>query len=164
MAQGIKMKICIFSDTHYCQIDKMPDGRLCSKSLDKIKEIISFCKKEGIKTLICLGDLMHIEEEGKKNEENFSRVVSLINESGLDFILVPGNIDSRIMNREEYIAKSGFTLAPCILETPMSRLIFLDASYSDNGEHYKAPMNEWQNSFIPDFELEFLRLNLEESK
>ncbi len=157
---GDILKIGLFADSHVCTFD-LSDGRLPTLSLYKMREMLEDFKADGVQLIICLGDLMHYEENSEQNEINMSEVAALFAEYGIRRILIRGNHDCEIFTREVYEEKSGFELSPlCIDVGENTRFILLDASYSDDGAEYRPPFNDWQNSYIPPNQLEWFKEQL----
>lgn len=155
--RGDILKIGLFADSHVCTFD-LSDGRLPTLSLAKISKMIEDFKVNGVELIICLGDLMHYEENAEQNEINIRKVAQLFEGYPVRRVLIRGNHDCEIFSREAFEEKSGFELSPlCIDIGSGKRLIMLDASYSDDGCEYRPPYNDWTNSYIPPQQLEWLR-------
>ncbi len=155
--RGDVLKIGLFADSHVCTFD-LPDGRLPTLSLTKIADMLEDFKVNGVELIVCLGDLMHYEENAEQNEINIRNVAQLFDGYPVRRVLIRGNHDCEIYSREVFENKSGFELSPLCIDTGSSkRLIMLDASYSDDGSEYQPPYNDWTNSYIPPRQLEWFR-------
>ncbi len=152
---GDILKIGLFADSHVCTFD-LEDGRLPTLSLGKITDMLEDFRASGVELVICLGDLMHYEENAEQNEINIRNVAKLFDGYPVRRVLIRGNHDCEIFSKEDFAQKSGFELSPlCIDAGNGKRLIMLDASYSDDGSEYQPPHNDWTNSYIPPQQLEW---------
>ncbi len=98
--------------------------------------------------MICLGDLIDKESSHENETENLKAVAKVINDSQLKTICLMGNHDAFSFTEVEFYAILG-DCKPKNIEVGGKTLIFLDACYFKNGNHYMPGDNEWTDTFYP---------------
>ena len=159
------MKLGLFSDPHYCKSDNIGLGRRPCLSYGKIKDAMDAFEKENIDVCFCLGDLTdHVEGDTKEDaKDNLHKVMELINSYNIPFYLVPGNHDYLMLDATDLKSENIHT-PPYKIELREHNFIVLDGNYRSNGERFDTAGVVWDDSNLPDFELDFLRKELESSK
>lgn len=144
------MKIGIFTDSHYSSQEITCKTRQNSKSLEKIKDAYAFFKQEKCDFVICLGDLTDSEECHNQEIINLQKVAEVIKESKLETFCVMGNHDSFSFTRDEFYSILG--CRPEDIEREGKTLIFIDACFFKNGNHYMPGDSDWTDTFYPHVE------------
>ena len=144
------MKLGIFTDSHYSSHEVTCKIRRNNQSLRKIREAYAAFEAEQCDLVICLGDLTDQEDSHQKEIENLKEIAAVIQSSPLRTICVMGNHDAITLSKEEfYSILEGCSPENCIIDG--KQLLFLDACYYQNGEHY-APGDElsrWIDTLYP---------------
>ncbi len=157
------MKIGLFTDSHYSD-KKASSNRLHSRSYDKIKEAMTAFKKNGVDLVICLGDLTDDCVDVKDNTKALKELINMINSFGIKFYSLMGNHDCLSFTKEEFDTFTNGAYPPFKIENDNAVLIFLDCNYSDNGEKYKVGEVDWTNTYLPEYQYEALKKDLNTDK
>lgn len=152
------MKIGFFSDLHYGREEKRGLDRYPSRSLGKLRCIISDMKDAGVSLAVFCGDL--VSGLGDKNDDLVcaASAAGMMLQCGIPVVSLRGNHDYYQMGSEEYYSITGFTPPPFTLRADGVTLVFLDANYSSDGVRYftDGVRPDWKDSFIPSEQLERL--------
>lgn len=142
------MKIGFFTDSHFSKRTPPNKKRFNDQSLRKIREAYAFFEKEQCDRVICLGDLVDKDETHEEEIQNLQSVAEVIRASSLPTVSLMGNHDAfRFTVDEFYSVLGGMRPEDCIVEG--KHLIFLDACYFANGNHYQPGESGWQDTFYP---------------
>ena len=158
------MKIGLFTDTHYCNVDRLGGERDPRLALEKTKKAIEDFKREQVDLIFCLGDLID-HPEGQTKEQvllSLKEILEIINSSGIPFYLVPGNHDFLTTTHKDY-EENGVSLPPYVANTDSYNFIVLDANYRSSMEHFENAGVEWTDSNLPSKQLNFLKGELKKS-
>ena len=158
------MKIGLFTDTHYCDLDLLEQDRKPRYAYGAVKKAFEDFKNQGVQLAVCLGDLVHFHNGKEESIRHLEKISSLINSYGIPIYHCMGNHDNEIISGEEFAEISGFKVAPTTVEDNEVKLIFLDASYSPDGKPYGREDIDWTKSFVPKAELEWLEKQLDTDK
>ncbi len=158
------MKIGLFTDTHYCELDLLEQDRRPRFAYAAVKKAFEDFKKQGVQLAVCLGDLVHFHNGRDESLRHLEKISSLINSYGIPTYHCMGNHDNEIVGGGEFEEISGFSVAPTTFEDGEVRLIFLDASYTPDGTPYGRGDIDWTKSFVPRCELEWLEKQLDTDK
>ena len=142
------MKIGIFTDSHYSSQKITCGNRYNSKSLEKIKTAYDYFESQKCDLVVCLGDLIDKEASHEKEVENLKNVAKIISKSSLKTICLMGNHDAFAFTEAEFYE----ILSDCKPEnvkTEEKTLLFLDACYFKNGNHYLPGDTDWTDTFYP---------------
>lgn len=154
------MKIGIFTDSHYSSQDVTYGKRFNSKSLQKIKAAYTFFKSQNCDLVICLGDLIDKEATHEKEVENLKDVAKVINEIPIKTVCLMGNHDAFAFTGTEFYDILGIA-KPETIKADDKALIFIDACYFKNGNHYLPGDSGWTDTFYP--HIQDLKKQLEEA-
>ena len=143
------MKIGIFTDSHYSSQEITCGIRRNSESLRKIKEAYKFFKKETCDLVISLGDLIDIEDDHNKEINNLKQISEVIRQSDIPTICVMGNHDGFAFEAEEFYQILGENCRPETITDNKTNLVFIDACYFENGEHYYPGDFDWKDTYYP---------------
>ena len=154
------MKIGLFTDTHYCNVEKL-GSRQPSLSLKKIEIAMDDFKKEGVDMVVCLGDLVDCPDgyTGDKTFCDLRKALGLIRSYNIPFYMVPGNHDYIGLKGNDFELE-GIKMPPYVVENGDFRFIFLDANYRSNMVRYDIAGVEWTDSNLPSEQVEFLKSSL----
>ncbi len=147
------MKIGIFTDVHYCDLDLIEQNRKPRYAYTAVKTAFDDFRAQGVRVAVCLGDLIHFHNGTEESIKHLQKIAALINSYGIPTYLCMGNHDNEVVSAEDMVQITGFHVAPTTVEKDGVRLIFLDASYSPDGKPYGRKGIDWTKSFIPKDEL-----------
>lgn len=150
------MKIGLFTDTHYCELEELEQTRHPRRAYDAVKYAYEDFRKNNVDIAVCLGDLIHFNNGIDESIEHLKKISLLINSFDIPTYICIGNHDNEVLGAEDYEKISGLKTAPCVYDSDDIRLVFLDASYTPEGEPYKREHVDWTKSFIPANQLEWL--------
>lgn len=157
------MKLGLFSDAHYCD-DYAKGNRMCSLSYQKICEAFEDFKKHNVDMVMCLGDLFDASSSGtEQNIKSYEKIMSIIENSGLPFILVPGNHDFLSAGCDVWEKRLGKLMPPFVYDTSEYRFICLDANFEKDMSHYSPDGFDWIDTNLPQEQLDFLEKSIAES-
>ena len=145
------MKLGIFTDSHSSSQKVTCGNRYNNKSLEKIKTAYAYFESQKCDLVVCLGDLVDKEASHKKEEENLKKVANIISKSLIKTICLMGNHDAFAFTEAEFYE----ILSDCKPEnvkTEEKTLLFLDACYFKNGNHYLPGDTDWTDTFYPQVE------------
>ena len=160
------MKIGLFSDTHYCDIERLGGERMPRLALERLKKALQIFKNEGVELIFSLGDLTDHKEGDTKEDikKNFKDILSVILYTKIPFYSVPGNHDYLMLTADEIEGELGLKTPPYKIEKGGYQFIILDANYRSNMERFDRAGVVWDDSNLPPSEVEFLKsalLNIE---
>ena len=145
------MKLGLFTDSHYSSQKVTCGNRYNNKSLEKIKTAYAYFESQKCDLVVCLGDLVDKEASHKKEVENLKKVANIISKSLIKTICLMGNHDAFAFTEAEFYE----ILSDCKPEnvkTEEKTLLFLDACYFKNGNHYLPGDTDWTDTFYPQVE------------
>ncbi|MBQ7046029.1 MAG: metallophosphoesterase [Clostridia bacterium] len=154
------MKLGIFTDSHYSSQKVTCGNRYNSKSLEKIKAAYEFFESQKCDLVVCLGDLIDKEASHEKEVENLKNVAKIINNSSLKTICLMGNHDAFAFTEAEFYEILG-NCKPKNVNADDKALLFLDACYFKNGNHYLPGDTDWTDTFYP--HIQDLKIQLEKA-
>lgn len=158
------MKIGIFTDTHYCDLDLLEQDRKPRYAYAAVKRAFEDFKEQGVQIAVCLGDLVHFNNGTEESLRHLEDISSLINSYGIPTYQCMGNHDNEVVSASDMARITGFRIAPVTVEDDEVKLIFLDASYSPDGKPYGREHIDWTKSYIPEPELEWFENELDTDK
>ena len=158
------MKLGIFADPHYCRAEVLNRTRRPALSLGKIKQAMDAFAAAQADLCICMGDMIDHCDTKQQTAECLDEVISLIRSYGIPFCLLPGNHDYSVFSAEEFSARTGCPIPPCVRETESHLLIFLDANYRSDFRRFDIAGVDWKDSNLPPEQLDFLRRTLEQAR
>jgi len=158
------MRIGLFTDSHYCNKEKLGEGRRPALGYERIENELSKFKNSGVDLVICLGDLVDDCHDEKENIEMIRKISSMIRSFGMNFYCLMGNHDYQNFTREEFNFLTDGAYPPFSVSTKKSTLIFLDCNYEDSGEIYRKGEVDWVNTRLPEEQIELLKRTLSENK
>lgn len=150
------MKIGLFSDTHYCDVETLEQNRKPKRAYDCVKTAYEDFKNHGVDIVICLGDLIHFNDGISVSCEYLKKISSLINSFCIPTYICLGNHDSEVLSAEDFSNISNIKTAPCVLSFENTKLILLDAGYTPDGKPFQREHVDWTKSFVPQSQLEWL--------
>ncbi len=145
---GVIIKIGIFTDSHYSSQEVTCGNRYNNKSLVKIQQVYRFFEQNQCDLVICLGDLIDKEFSHEKEIENLKAVAEIINNSQIKTVCLMGNHDAFAFTEAEFYGILG-SCKPEFIRTANKNLLFLDACYFKNGNHYLPGDSDWEDTFYP---------------
>lgn len=155
------MKIGIFTDTHYCEIETLDQDRKPRRAYDAVKTAFDEFKKQSVEAVVCLGDFAHFNNGFDESKAHLKKLSELVNSYHIPTYHCMGNHDSEIVDGDEFERISGFSVAPMAAEYDDVKMIFLDASFTPDGKAYEREYVDWTQSYVPKKELEWLERELE---
>ena len=159
------MKIGIFTDTHYCQIDYLGDIRRPMLSYDKIKATMSIFQKEKVDMVFCLGDLTDKREDDTRKDslENLEILAKLINSYKIPFYLITGNHDHLLLKQSDFEEKFE-NVSPLTFQKEDITFILLDANYRSSMQSFDEAGEVWHDANIPPQQKKLLESTLKDCK
>lgn len=154
------MKIGIFTDFHYSSREITCGKRYNSRSLEKIKQAYAVFEAEKCELVICLGDLIDKEASHEKEVENLKEVAKIIKGSPIKTVCLMGNHDAFAFTETEFHEIIG-DCKPKTVKAEGKTLLFLDACYFKNGNHYLPGDTDWKDTFYP--HIEVLKTQIDEA-
>ncbi len=145
------MRLGVFTDSHYSSGTVTCGNRYNSRSLEKIKTAYAFFESQKCDLVVCLGDLIDKEPSHEKEVENFKEVAKVINASSIKTICLMGNHDAFAFTEAEFYDILG-DCNPKTVKAEEKTLLFLDACYFKNANHYLPGDTDWTDTFYPHIE------------
>lgn len=155
------MRLGIFTDSHYSSALITDGKRYNSKSLGKIKDAYAYFVEQKCDLIVCLGDLLDTEKTVEKEIENLKEISKVIHGVKISTVCLMGNHDAFTLTASEFYSVLNLD-EPKDTVVDGKTLLFLDACYFKNGNHYKPGDSNWTDTFYP-FELE-LKEKLKDAK
>lgn len=160
---GQTLRLGVVTDPHYAELPTWTT-RHYRESLFKLSEAARFFDREQVDALLELGDLVNGAEE---NNEEHARVA----EEALALYRGPryhvlGNHDLDALSKETFqsiVRNEGVPPADTWYSTRIgeTRLIVLDACFKEDGAPYNAGNYHWQDTWIPQEQLDWLQRELD---
>ena len=142
------MKLGIFTDSHYSSQEITCGNRYNNKSLEKIRMAYDFFEVQKCDLVVCLGDLTDKETSREKEAANLKKVAKIIKESPVPTICLMGNHDAFTFSETEFYEILS-DCKPRTMKQEGKTLLFLDACYFKNGNHYLPGDTDWTDTFYP---------------
>ncbi len=160
----------LFADAHYAQ-GKQYGSRYCDRSLDKLRDCLDALRAREVDFVVNLGDIIDGAHDEAVDLANLALVRQLLDRSGLAVHHVLGNHDIESMSKRRM---RDALQPPSIPGLPPGagaavhdgawysfdagdcRMIVLDANYRADGAAYDSGNYEWDDTIIPEIELEWL--------
>jgi alkaline phosphatase len=142
-------RIGLITDIHY-------NG--CAVALNRLFEKISLLNAGGIKTLVVMGDL--VNGESKAHAQRMLREVSALCDVFKGKVhFMPGNHDLDYLSKAEFYNALGRAGDPSRFQFEAGGYTFIgiDGNFSPDGTEYGNGNFDWQESYIPEEQLEWLR-------
>ena len=152
MAIAHKIRIGLLTDLHY-------DGS--ASAMNRLYEAVALLNQSGAGELLVMGDLVNGNSD--LNARRLLREVAALCESFKGPIhYMPGNHDLDHISKAEFYSAIGQTGSSSRFHFEFGgyTLICIDGNYSPDGSEYDRGNFEWQKSFVPDEELDWLRARL----
>lgn len=149
------MKIGIFTDSHINSISDSNDFKMLEIAFENFS-------KSNVDAVICLGDLIDECPNIESAKNCLNQIKLLINKYNFLFFLAPGNHDCIQLGKKEFYDILGVTSAPYSYVIDGKKIIFLDANYSNDNKRFDEIDFDWQDTNIPDWQIEFLCKELDE--
>ena len=146
------MKLGIFTDSHFSSAELSCGNRYNSEALNRISVALDCFNQQNCDMIICLGDLTDTETEHKREVENLKKLSELFSKCDIPIYVLMGNHDAFAFNVDEFYDVLGEKHRPHNLYAESCNLIFLDACYFENGNHYKRGDSDWTDTFLKDTE------------
>ena len=143
------MKIGIFTDSHYSSQEITCGKRYNSKSLLKTRQAYSHFQAEQCELVIFLGDLIDKEDSHIKEIENLKEIARVINDSNIPTVCLMGNHDAFAFTVDEFYKILGDCHMPTNKHIEGKNLLFIDACYFKNGNHYGPGDTDWKDTYFP---------------
>lgn len=144
------MKIGIFTDSHYCDLELLERDRKPRYAYSAVKRAFDDFKAQGVEIAVCLGDIVHFHNGTQESIRHLKKISELINSYGIPTFHCMGNHDNEVISPEDFAKVTGFGVAPTVAENDEVRLVFLDASYTPEGEPYGRIDVDWTRSLVPE--------------
>ena len=119
------MKIGLFTDTHYCDLDLLEQDRKPRYAYAAVKRAFEDFKAQDVQIAVCLGDLVHFHNGIEESIRHLKQISSLINSYGIPTYQCMGNHDNEVVSAEDMAKITGFHVAPTTVEDNEVRLVFL---------------------------------------
>lgn len=150
------MKIGLFSDTHYCDIETLEQNRKPRRAYDCVRTAYEDFKRNSVDAVVCLGDLIHYNDGIAASCAHLEKISSMMNSFGMPTYICLGNHDCEVLSHEDFERISGIKTAPCTVDTEKVKLIFVDAAYTPDGRPFQLEYVDWTKSFVPENEVKWL--------
>ena len=153
------MKLGLFTDPHYCDKEVTCRNRRPVLSYGKIREAMEAFVREAVDLVICLGDIIDKCDDPQVNIEKTKEIAALIHSYSLPFYSLMGNHDADVFTPQEFNALvNGHPFPPPgAIADKGKKLILLDANYNDDGTSYVPGEVDWENTYIPEKQLQSLK-------
>lgn len=148
-SREIVMKIGLFADSHYSRQEVSHGNRYHSRSLGKIKQAYECFRKEACDLVVCLGDLIDMEDSHETEIENLRIISEFLSTQAIPTMVLMGNHDAFSFSVDEFYSVLGEAYRPKDLFFNGIQLLFLDACYFKNGRHYQPGDSDWTDTFYP---------------
>ncbi len=157
------MKVGIFADPQYCSAEIICGTRYPRLSLGKVRQAYEQFSAENVDLTLCMGDMIDRCETHTQALQYLDELLSVIRDSRLPFIHVPGNHDYLDFSAEE-LEQHGLKTPPYVWEHSGIRFIVLDANYRSDMRRFDQAGVEWTDSNLPPEQVAFLSLALDEAE
>ena len=167
---GTGIRFGIVTDAHYADADPQYN-RFFRESIDKMNECVEFMNKQKVDFLIELGDLK--DQNTPPNEQKTISYLQAIEKSFQKFngptYHVIGNHDVDSISKEQYlknITNTGISAPGTYYSFDRKgfHFIVLDADFLKDGTAYDHGNFKWNETYISDAELDWLRKDLAGTK
>ena len=160
------MRFGLFTDAHYA-VGKQYGTRFCDRSLDKLRVCLHSFRARGVDFVVNLGDIINGAHDEAVDLANLAAVREVLDRSGLAVHHVLGNHDLESMSKARVLGALGVPPGPGAGCAPRDgawysfsaggcRMLVLDANYRADGVAYDSGNYGWEDSYIPQVELEWL--------
>lgn len=151
----------LFTDPHYAQL--VYGDRYCLDSLEKLRECIDTFNTRKLDLTVNLGDSIDKSDE-KEIESGYLaevREVYVGFRGARHYVL--GNHDIATLTKEEFLQQCGtdYPTSYYSFDHRGVHCIILDSNYHADGTHFAAGNFDWDDAWISDIQLSWLRDDLE---
>ena len=152
------MKIGLLADVHYCSKEAINHNtRFPALALRRMKTAVRDFADRKADLIVCLGDLINIDDTRDQDVENLKIVSDTLKASPVPVVCLMGNHDCEAFTPAEFTDISGLNIASCDILTGQYALHFLNANYTDDGTAYVPHNIDWTNSYLPAGEISRIR-------
>lgn len=150
------MRILLFTDAHFARGLTTCRTRTCYQSLDKLRRIADWAGP--VDAYINLGDLVNDTGDDGANHENLNQALAALDGLGAPCYSLAGNHDVEVAPRRAFTGQErdwySFTLGGL-------EWLALDCNYTRAGMRCEGRGFDWQETALPEAELEWLRARLD---
>jgi predicted phosphodiesterase len=164
------LRFGIVTDSHYADTD-MRDNRYYRESLDKMNECIDLMNEQKVDFLIELGDFKDQDEPAveAKTISHLKTIEQVFQKFNGPKYHVLGNHDVDSLSKKQFLENITNTNIPAeqkyySFDRKGIHFIVLDANFLADGTEYDHGNFNWNNTYIPQSELDWLKKNLDETK
>ena len=143
------LKIGVFTDSHFSSKEVTCGNRYNNLSLKKINAAFKYFLEEKCDLVICLGDLIDKEDEHTKEIDNLKKISEDLSKYHLRTYVLMGNHDAFAFDEDEFYDILGEQYRPVNEYACNKNLIFIDACYFKNGNHYRRGDSDWTDTYYP---------------
>ncbi len=155
MPPDCSIKIGLVNDIHY-------DGG--APAMNRLYEAVASLNQGGAAALVVMGDL--VDASGESSARRLLREVAALCEGFRGPVYyMPGNHDLDHLSKEQFAAALGSPGGSPRFRFELGgyRIVCLDGNFSPDGTAYGRGNFRWQEAFVPDSELDWLRAQLASS-
>lgn len=149
MARFKQIKMGLLPDIHY-------DGS--GEALNRLYEAVATLNLGGVEALVVMGDL--VNATSKFNAKRLLREVEAVCEMFNGAIrYMPGNHDLDYLSKADFYSALGFAGDPSRFHFEIGdyTVICIDGNFSPDGSEYERGNFQWEESYIPKEQLDWLR-------
>ena len=154
----------VFGDAHYAP-GKTYGKRHCGLSLEKLKNCIGRFKSVGADFAVNLGDVIDSTGSKERDIENLMQIKDVFSEFDGRVVSTIGNHDIEAMSKGEFIGALGKDESKPYYSFDIGchHFMVLDACFRTDGVEYCGGNYSWDDSFIPEHEMQWIARDLTES-
>ena len=159
------MKFGVFTDLHYC--DRENDTqRFFRNAPEKLERCIQFFQNEKADMIVCLGDLLDIGGEEWQQKQKLEQIYNMLTKSKIPFYLCLGNHDIDALAYQNILEQflPGKKRGYYSFEKENYHFTVLDTNYDANGIHYTEKTMQWDQLYVNEDQLNWLRMDLAETE
>ncbi len=150
----------LFADAHYAE--KIYGDRHCDEAPAKLQACVDHFAHSGLDFIVCMGDLIDQADDPQIERNYLERMLEILSGFDGDRHVVLGNHDVATLSKAEFLQHCG-SQPYYSFDAGGVHFVVLDGNYHQDGRDFSTGNFSWDQAWISNAQLEWLRQDLQAS-